>query len=95
MKEEDEEYDLIISNPPFYNDNFEEIEEYVWSWSYSDIPRLKYALDKELIGYIEDFLKNKPNEAIGLSLPSYENDKNPKTVYVIFEDKTFKEFGKY
>jgi hypothetical protein len=44
---------------------------------------------------IEDFLKNKPNEAIGLSLPSYENDKNPKTVYVIFEDKTFKEFGKY
>ena len=23
MKEEDEEYDLIISNPPFYNDNFE------------------------------------------------------------------------
>ena len=44
---------------------------------------------------IKDFFKSVPKDAIGLSLPSYENDKNPKTVYVIFEDKTYKEFGKY
>ena len=40
----------------FYNDNFRQIEECIWSWSYSDIPRLKYALDEELIEDIEDFL---------------------------------------
>ncbi len=44
---------------------------------------------------IKDFLKEKPKNAIGLSLPAYENDKNPKTVFIIFEDKTYKEFGKY
>lgn len=44
---------------------------------------------------INDFLKNPVKNSIGLSLPAYENDKETKTVFVIFEDKTFKEFGKY
>ena len=44
---------------------------------------------------IHDFLKNPVKNSIGLSLPAYENDKETKTVFVIFEDKTFKEFGKY
>lgn len=44
---------------------------------------------------IKDFFKEIPKNAIGLSLPSYENDKELKTVYVIYEDKTYKEFGKY
>ncbi len=44
---------------------------------------------------IKDFFKNIPKNAIGLSLPAYENEKNPKTVFVIFEDKSYKEFGKY
>lgn len=44
---------------------------------------------------IKDFLKNTPKNAIGLSLPAYENDKEEKTVFIIFEDKTYKEFGKY
>jgi len=44
---------------------------------------------------IEDFMAKKPQNAIGLSLPAYENDKEVKTVFVIFEDKTYKEFGKY
>jgi hypothetical protein len=44
---------------------------------------------------IKEFLKNKPKNAIGLALPAYENNKNPKKVFVIFEDKTYKEFGKY
>ena len=44
---------------------------------------------------IKDFFKDIPKNAIGLSLPSYENDKEEKTVYVMFEDKSYKEFGKY
>ncbi len=44
---------------------------------------------------IKDFLKEKPKDAIGLSLPAYENDKNPKTVYILFDDKSYKEYGKY
>jgi hypothetical protein len=44
---------------------------------------------------IKDFFKTKPKNAIGLSLPAYENDKNPKTVFVLFEDKSYKIFGKY
>ena len=44
---------------------------------------------------IKDFLKTKPLNAIGLALPAYENDKDPKTVYIIFEDKTYKKFGMY
>ena len=44
---------------------------------------------------IKDFFKNIPKNAIGLSLPSYENEKEEKTVFIIFEDKTYKEFGKY
>ncbi len=44
---------------------------------------------------IKDFFKNIPKDAIGLALPAYENDKKEKTVFVIFEDKTYKEFGKY
>ena len=44
---------------------------------------------------IKDFFKKLPKDAIGLALPSYENDKKEKTVFVIFEDKTYKEFGKY
>ncbi len=44
---------------------------------------------------IKDFLKNKDANAIGLALPAYENDKDPKTVYIIFEDKTYKEYGRY
>ncbi|PLY07967.1 MAG: hypothetical protein C0625_03185 [Arcobacter sp.] len=44
---------------------------------------------------INDFFKNIPKKAIGLSLPAYENKKVVKKVFVIFEDKSFKEFGKY
>ena len=44
---------------------------------------------------IKDFFKNIPKNSIGLSLPAYENDKEEKQVYIIFEDKTYKEFGKY
>lgn len=44
---------------------------------------------------IKDFLKNKHQNAIGLALPAYENEKDPKTVYIIFEDKTYKKFGMY
>ena len=44
---------------------------------------------------IKDFFKDIPKNSIGLALPAYENDKEEKTVFVIFEDKTYKEFGKY
>ena len=44
---------------------------------------------------IKDFFKDIPKNAIGLSLPAYENDKEEKTVFIIFEDKTYKEFAKY
>ena len=44
---------------------------------------------------IKDFFKDIPKNATGLSLPAYENDKELKTVFIIFEDKTYKEFGKY
>jgi hypothetical protein len=44
---------------------------------------------------IKDFFKNIPTNSIGLSLPAYENDKEEKQVFIIFEDKTYKEFGKY
>ncbi|MDD2886885.1 MAG: DUF411 domain-containing protein [Aliarcobacter sp.] len=44
---------------------------------------------------IKDFFKDIPKNAIGLSLPAYENDKEEKTVFIIFENKTYKEFGKY
>ena len=44
---------------------------------------------------IKDFFKEIPKNAIGLSLPSYENDKNEKIVFVIYQNKTYKEFGKY
>jgi hypothetical protein len=44
---------------------------------------------------IKDFFKDIPKNAIGLSLPAYENDKDVKQVFIIFEDKTYKEFGKY
>jgi hypothetical protein len=44
---------------------------------------------------IKDFFKNIPKNAIGLSLPAYENEKKLKQVFVIFEDTTYKEFGKY
>lgn len=44
---------------------------------------------------IKDFFKDIPKNATGLSLPAYENDKELKTVFIIYEDKTYKEFGKY
>ena len=44
---------------------------------------------------IKDFLKRKPMNAIGLALPAYENDKEVKTVYLLNEGGTYKEFGKY
>ena len=44
---------------------------------------------------IKDFFKEIPKNAIGLSLPSYENDKEEKTVFIINEDKTYKICGKY
>ncbi len=44
---------------------------------------------------IKDFLANPLQNAIGLALPAYENEKEEKTVFVVFEDKTYKEFGKY
>ena len=48
---------------------------------------------KEILSVAQE--KDIPKNAIGLSLPSYENDKELKTVFIIFEDKTYKEFGKY
>ena len=44
---------------------------------------------------IKDFFKSIPKNAIGLSLPAYENEKEEKQVFIMFEDKTYKEFGKY
>jgi hypothetical protein len=44
---------------------------------------------------IKDFFKNIPKNAIRLSLPAYENEKEEKQVFIMFEDKTYKEFGKY
>lgn len=44
---------------------------------------------------IKDFFKNIPKNSIGLSLPSYENNKLIKKVFIIFSNKTYKEFGKY
>lgn len=44
---------------------------------------------------IKDFFKEIPKNSIGLSLPTYEMDKDLKTVLIIFEDKTYKEYGKY
>ncbi len=44
---------------------------------------------------IKDFLAKPIKDSIGLALPAYENDNDPKTVFIIFEDKTYKEFGKY
>lgn len=44
---------------------------------------------------IKDYLSKPVKNSIGLALPAYENDKNPKTVFVIYENKSFKEFGKY
>ncbi len=44
---------------------------------------------------IKDFLKKPPKEALGLSLPAWQNEKDIKTVFILFKDKTYKEFGKY
>ena len=44
---------------------------------------------------IKDFFKDIPKNSIGLSLPAYENEKELKQVFIMFEDKTYKEFGKY
>lgn len=44
---------------------------------------------------IKDYLANPVKNSIGLALPAYENDKDRKKVFVIFEDKTYKEFGMY
>ncbi len=44
---------------------------------------------------IKDFLKKKPKNTIGLALPSSENDKSKKKVFLIFEDSTYKLFGIY
>ena len=44
---------------------------------------------------IKDFIKDIPKNSIGLSLPAYENEKELKQVFIIYEDKTYKEFGKY
>lgn len=44
---------------------------------------------------IRKFLENTPENAIGLALPAYENNKNPKKVFVLFENKSFKEFGEF
>lgn len=44
---------------------------------------------------IKDFFKNKPQNAIGLSLPAYENNKLEKKVFIIFSDNSYKLFGKY
>ncbi len=44
---------------------------------------------------INDFFKNPPKNAIGLALPAYENDKKVKTVFIMFEDKSYKKFGEY
>ena len=44
---------------------------------------------------IKVFFKDIPKDALGLSLPSYENNKLEKKVFIIFSNKTYKEFGKY
>lgn len=44
---------------------------------------------------IKDFLEKKPKNAMGLALPSSENGKDEKKVFLIFEDSTYKLFGIY
>ena len=44
---------------------------------------------------IKDYFKDIPKDSIGLSLPAYENNKEIKTVYIIFSNNSYKEFGKY
>jgi len=44
---------------------------------------------------IKDFFKEIPKGSIGLSLPAYENNKIEKSVYLILENGSFKEFGFY
>lgn len=44
---------------------------------------------------MKEFLGNIPKGSMGLSLPSYENDKEVKTVYLLLDNGTYKEFGKY
>ncbi len=44
---------------------------------------------------IKEFMKNPPKNALGLSLPAWQNEKEIKTVFILFKDKTYKEFGKY
>ncbi len=44
---------------------------------------------------IKKFLAEKPENAIGLSLPSSQNDEVVKKVFIIFEDKSYKLYGTY
>lgn len=44
---------------------------------------------------IKDFLKEKPKNAIGLALPTLQNNKDEKKVFLIFEDSSYKLFGTY
>lgn len=44
---------------------------------------------------IKEFFKDIPEKSIGLAMPANQNEKEIKTVYVIFEDKSYKEFGKF
>lgn len=44
---------------------------------------------------IKEFFKSIPKDSMGLSLPSYENEKEVKTVFLLLDNGTYKEFGKY
>jgi len=44
---------------------------------------------------IKKFLKEKPKNTIGLSLPANQNDEEKKKVYIIFDDKSYKLYGIY
>lgn len=44
---------------------------------------------------IKEFFENMPKDSFGLAMPANQNDKEIKTVFVMYDDGSFKEFGKY
>lgn len=70
------------------------------------IPRELYSCNTSVLGdyvfegnvpptAIKKFMAEKPEGAIGLSLPASQNDEKVKKVYIIYADKTYKVYGTY
>lgn len=70
------------------------------------IPRELYSCNTSVLGdyvfegnvppsAIKKFMAEKPEGAIGLSLPASQNDETVKKVYIIYADKTYKVYGTY